>query len=115
MTTEKPSSYATAWDNLRSRQQWFFGTWLGGFAASVLLAQIKFLPFWIAPKCWAVGFFYTANRWISFLCPRCGKPFFRPNSWTTNQFRSTCPHCGLKKYAKTDAGEETRYLRMYEP
>ena len=76
MLKEKPSNYAAAWNDLRSRQKWFFGTWLGGFPVSVLLAQIKFLPFWIAPMVWAAAFFYTANRWSSFSCPRCGKPFF---------------------------------------
>lgn len=95
---EKPT-YEAAWNDLRKRQRLFFLAWLGGFVCVALLSPVKSLPFWIAPTLWLAAFLYTGARWSLFVCPRCGKPFFKPNKWTVDQTRQTCPHCGLQKYS----------------
>lgn len=35
-------------------------------------------------------------------CPRCGEPF-HATKWVANGFARRCPHCGLRKWARTDA------------
>ncbi|MGC4042298.1 MAG: hypothetical protein QM758_00650 [Armatimonas sp.] len=48
---------------------------------------------------WFISNFYFSVKWSLFPCPRCKEPFFKANSWSVNQLGSTCPHCGLKKFA----------------
>lgn len=102
---EKPT-YETAWNDLRNRQRLFFLAWIGGFAVVVLLSTVKSFPQWIPLTAWLVAFLYTGAKWSLFSCPRCGKPFFKPNNWLIDQTRQTCPHCELQKYANTDAESE---------
>src|SRR5262249_6658298 len=91
--------YSKQWDDLRGRIGTFFICWIGGFIAVGLVGSlIKDKAVLLFPV-WAAAFFISAWRWSLFPCPRCQKPFFKPNNWSVNQLGRSCPHCGLKKWS----------------
>ena len=103
------ANYAAQWDTLRVRERLFFLAWLGGFGMVVWLSSRKDVPGWIGPTLWLAAFLWTGWRWSIFACPRCGERFFKAkNAVFFDQTLRACPHCGLQKYADTDAASKAQ-------
>lgn len=48
-------------------------------------------------------FVYFFDRMLNFLCPRCGRPFFKKSWYSTKAFARECVHCGLPKFDPGDS------------
>jgi hypothetical protein len=94
MTQEGSPSYEKQWEDLHRRRLTAMCVF-AGFIPFFVLA-ITVVERLVPPSAsqdtvlalmgvYAVVFFVTGNRWSSFPCPRCGKPFFKPNTWSINQ------------------------------
>lgn len=91
--------YADKWRRLRN---WTYASWamfIAGITVAFLLsfpsfggADNYFVPSWFGA--WVVLSWVVA----SFRCPRCNKPFFKPNFLAVNGFAQKCLHCGFPKW-----------------
>jgi len=92
--------YADRWRWLRN---WTYASWamfIAGIPVAFLLsfpsfgkADNYFVPSWFGA--WIV----LSGVVSSFRCPRCNKPFFKPNFLAINRSAEKCVHCGLPKWA----------------
>ena len=64
---------------------------------------------------WMIVVAVAGYQKSNFLCPRCGKPFFRTfddrpwrADWQRNPFARRCMHCGLPKWASRDPDGEAK-------
>lgn len=94
------ADYTAQWKRLRvlNAAYWgglFFGTILALAIGLTLPPKMKnfVVPIWL------VTVLAASAPYQYFRCPRCNKPFFKPNFLSYNGFAQACPHCGLKKWA----------------
>jgi hypothetical protein len=103
------TSHFAAWAEYRNRRRWFFGIWLGGLVAVILLTGLFSrllgdLAFYILGPAWLLSFAVAGVRLSLFRCPSCRHCFF--STWTHhNPFRRSCIHCGLPKWSEKDLHE----------
>jgi hypothetical protein len=100
------TSHFAAWADYRNRRRWFFGIWLGGFVAVILLTGLferllGDLAFDILGPAWFLSVAVAGLRLTLFRCPSCHHYFFC-TWWYNNPFRSRCSHCGLPKWSEKD-------------
>lgn len=103
VTPEPDADYRAGWHDLRHRELCVLACCLVGVPILAAFAevpaftgvpsgQLKYLyPMWMVA---ALG---TMTRCTYFPCPRCKKTFFKRHAFEVNSYRSTCPHCGLRK------------------
>src|ERR1035437_7170915 len=103
------TSHLAAWAEYRNRRRWFFGIWLGGLVAVILLTGLFSLllgdlAFYILGPAWLLSFVVASVRLSLFRCPSCHHCFFC--TWSHhNPFRRSCIHCGLPKWSEKDLHE----------
>jgi ribosomal protein S27AE len=96
------ASYAKAWEDYRTRRRRFFIVWPGALVVLGLALPLTGSSslFWAGAVVYVVLFIAAGYSLSSFPCPRCDAPFFSTKWLANNQFRRTCGHCGLRKWAE---------------
>jgi hypothetical protein len=64
-----------------------------------------FYTSWTYLEAQGVPFAIVHLRIQRFLCPRCGKGFFKPTANTVYFYTQKCVHCGLPKWSGDDVGK----------
>jgi len=109
--------YSGEWAQLRGLQH---RTFIAVLAAALVLAVVPLMTslmppnrfrgvvglFLLAVWVWAlIRLFLTTLTYVSWPCPRCGKPFHRVDwcfgRWI-NPIARRCVHCGLPKWVDSD-------------
>jgi hypothetical protein len=92
--------YSDKWRQLRA---WTYASWMI-LAVGIVIAFFLSSPSagkandYFVP-CWFAAFAVVSGASASFKCPRCHRPFFKPNFLAFNGFANQCVHCGLPKWA----------------
>jgi len=96
-----PTQYDDAWKELRARERWVIFAFVGymPIAGGLAIVVSRFTTHeWAvasAPLLWMAFFAGCCVRFQRFPCPRCGKAFYRRNSFSRGR---ECVNCGLSRY-----------------
>jgi endogenous inhibitor of DNA gyrase (YacG/DUF329 family) len=95
--------YEDKWRRLR---MWTYGSY-AMFGLGIPIAFVLSFPSFGGANnyfvpCWFGASVLVSGVAASFRCPRCNKPFFKPNFLAYSGWSKKCVHCGLPEWA-TDA------------
>src|SRR3954463_747137 len=104
-------NYQDNWQRYKRVRNLFWVLFLGLFPALLMMLVALGTSFespgLVIAAVWFVLLLMVGNRVSRWRCPRCGK-IFAGAWWYNKGFAArNCEHCGLPKYASTDAREPT--------